>query len=248
MPTMRKSALVLIGVAFTATACTSGGSGDADHPTGSAQRRAAASNVPSRHFSAKVNNPWFPLPPGRTLVYKGVKDGEKTEEYLTVSDTTQKIDGAPCRVVLDRLFSHGALVETTRDYYTQDSQGNVWYFGEDTAELDQHGNMVSTDGTWHAGRSGAKPGIFMTAHPKNGDGGSQEYFKGQAEDHYKVIGVDAKVQVPYRSFEHALETNEWTPLEPGVIDAKYYVKGLGTVKEITVKGGDERNVLVAVHG
>lgn len=244
---IRKFAFALTGVAFAATACTSGAAGHAGRPSADNSSPAAAATAGARHFTSTVDNPWFPLPEGRTLVYQGTKDGQKTKEYLTVSDKVQKIDRAPCRVVLDRLYSRGHLVETTRDYYTQDAKGNVWYFGEDTAELDQHGNMVSTDGTWQAGRSGAKPGVFMTAHPKRGDGGRQEYFKGQAEDHYKVIGTGTRVQVPYKSFHHALKTKEWTPLEPGVVDHKYYVKGLGTVKELTVKGGHEKNVLVAVR-
>ena len=237
---MRKLALTLITAGFAAVACTSGaGSSTSEHPH-------PATTSP-RQFSAAVDNPWFPLPPGRTLVYHGTKDGAKTTEYFTVAHETQKIDGVPCRVVLDRVYAHGKLAEATRDYYTQDGAGNVWYFGEDTAELDPHGNMISTDGTWHTGRDGARPGIFMTAHPKVGDGGRQEYYPGQAEDHYEVIDLHAKASVPYKTFSGALRTKEWTPLEPGVQDNKYYAKGIGTVKEITVKGGQETNVLVEVR-
>ncbi|MFR9676431.1 hypothetical protein [Streptomyces sp. TR02-1] len=195
-----------------------------------------------------MDNRWFPLPPGRTLVYTGVKDGERTKEYLTVSERTRNIDGVRCRVVLDRLYARGNLVGTTRDYYAQDGSGNVWYFGEDTAELDHRGNMVSTDGTWRAGRDGAGPGIFMTAHPAKGDGGRQENLEGRAEDHFEVINTRAEVDVPHRSFGRVLQTKEWTPLEPDVVDHKYFAEGLGTVKEVTVEGGNERNVLVAVRG
>ncbi|MFR9757587.1 hypothetical protein [Streptomyces sp. TR06-5] len=137
--------------------------------------------------------------------------------------------------MLDRLYARGDLVETTRDYYAQDGSGNVWYFGEDTAELDHRGNMVSTDGTWRAGRDGAGPGIFMTAHPAKGDSGRQENLEGRAEDHFEVINTRAEVDVPYRSFGRVLQH-------------KYFAEGLGTVKEVTVEGGNERNVLVAVRG
>jgi hypothetical protein len=43
-----------------------------------------------------------------------------------------------------------------------------------------------------------------------------------------------------------LLTEETTPLEPGVLDNKVYVRGVGTVTELTVKGGSERNQLVSV--
>jgi hypothetical protein len=52
--------------------------------------------------------------------------------------------------------------------------------------------------------------------------------------------------VPWGQSPAALLTKEWTPLEPGVVDHKYYVRGVGTVLEQTVKGGSERNELISV--
>ncbi len=198
-------------------------------------------------FSAQVTNPWFPLRPGTTLVYRGTKDGEPAVEYFTASRQTERIAGVPCRVVLDRLYLSGHLAETTRDYYTQDRHGTVWYYGEDTAELDEHGNLVSTEGTWRAGVDGARPGVFMPARPRVGDSYRQEYYAGHAEDHFRILDLDASVTVPYRHFRHAMMTEEWTPLEPGVLDHKYYVRGIGTVKETSVRGPREQLVLVAVR-
>jgi hypothetical protein len=143
--------------------------------------------------------------------------------------------GAPCAVVDDRLYLAGKLEERTTDWYTQDAHGNVWYFGEDTAELTPSGKVKSTEGSWLAGRNGAKPGIFMPAHPKVGQAFRQEYLKGEAEDHFRVVAFLGP---------SALLTEEWTPLEPGVLDHKLYVRGTGTVLERTVKGGDELNELV----
>src|SRR5204863_4977934 len=154
---------------------------------------------------------------------------------------TTLIDGARCVDVSDVLYVRGRLFERTTDWYTQDPDGNVWYFGENTAELDRGGHVTSTEGTWRAGVDGATPGIFMPAHPKVGQSGRQEYYKGQAEDYFRVLSTRAAVKVRYTSSRHALLTKEWTPLEPGVIDHKYYVRGIGVVLEQTVKGGDERN-------
>jgi hypothetical protein len=196
-------------------------------------------------FSANVTNPWFPLRPGSVYHYRGIKDGEPSREVMTVTHGTRTIDGAHCAVVSDLLYLRGRLEERTRDYYTQDADGNVWYFGEDTAELDANGRVKTREGTWQAGVDKAKPGIFMYAHPRIGQSARQEFLKGQAEDHFEVLGRGATATVPFKRFDGAMLTREWTPLEPGVIDHKYYIRGIGTVLEQTVKGGDERNALVS---
>jgi hypothetical protein len=196
-------------------------------------------------FSARVDNPWYPLTPGSIYVYQGVKDGEPSREVMTVTRRKKVIDGAPCVVIQDLLYLRGRLEERTTDWYSQDAKGNVWYFGENTAELDKNGKVKSTAGSWTAGVAGARAGIFMFAHPTPGRWARQEYYKGQAEDHFKVLSLRVSVAVPYISTTHALLTREWTPLEPGVIDHKYYVRGIGTVLEQTAKGPTERNELVS---
>ena len=198
---------------------------------------AVAATPPPPQFSAMVDNPWFPLTPGTVYVYRGVRDGKPSRDVVTVTHRVVRIQGVPCVSVEDRLYLRGRLEERTTDWYVQDRKGNVWYFGEDTAELDEHGKVVTTEGTWRAGRAGARPGIYMPAHPIVGQTGRQEYLKGHAEDHFRVIGV----------FGHnAVLTEETTPLEPGTVDHKLYVRGVGTVLEQTERGGDERNELVAM--
>ena len=198
-------------------------------------------------FSPHVTNAWFPLPVGRTLLYRGEKDGKASRDVVHVTRATKTIAGAKCVAVSDRLYTGRHLAERTTDWYTQDGRGNVWYYGEDTAELDAHGKVTSREGTWQAGRNGAKPGIFMPAHPKVGDAFRQEWYKGHAEDFFRILSLRTSVRTPYAASSRALLTKETTPLEPGVVDHKYYVRGLGTVLEQTVKGGSERNVLVAVR-
>jgi len=198
-------------------------------------------------FVARVDNPWFPLIPGTTFVYRGDKDGEPSRELLTVTSLTKMIQGVRCTAVHDRLFLSGRLEERTTDWYAQDVKGNVWYFGEDTAELDRRGHVTSREGSWQAGVDAARAGIYMSAEPKVGQSFRQEFYAGHADDHFRVVSLAATVRVPYTTSKAALLTEEWTPLEPGVIDHKLYVRGIGTVKEQTVKGGRELNVLVAVR-
>jgi hypothetical protein len=157
------------------------------------------------------------------------------------------IDGVRCTVLEDRLYLRGRLAERTTDWYAQDRAGTVWYFGEQTAELDAKGHVSSTEGTWQAGAHGAKAGIYMPAHPRVGETLSQEVYPGHAEDRFRVLSLRAAVSTPAARSRGALLTKEWTPLEPGVVDHKLYVRGIGLVKEATVKGGTERLTLVSVR-
>ncbi|MFL5981137.1 MAG: hypothetical protein ACJ74R_05460 [Gaiellaceae bacterium] len=190
-------------------------------------------------FVSGVNNPWFPLEPGTTFVYTGRKDGERGRDVVTVTARTKQIRGVECIAVEDRLYAGGQLAERTTDWYAQDARGNVWYFGEATAELDKAGRVTSREGSWLAGIDGARAGIFMPAHPKPGTSFRQEYYKGQAEDHFQVLSVAANVITPYTASPRALLTKEWTPLEPDTLDHKLYVRGIGLVREETIRGGDE---------
>ncbi|MEY2425983.1 MAG: hypothetical protein QOI61_1555 [Actinomycetota bacterium] len=199
-------------------------------------------------YTANITNPYFPLVPGRTLVYKGTKDDKAALDYFTTTHQVVQINGKPTRLVLDRLFLDGKLAETTADYYTQDPDGNVRYMGEDTASIDENGNMevFGTDGTWHANEFGAIAGTFMPTTPEVGASYRQEYLPDHAEDHFQILDLSASVTVPYGSYSDALKTKEWTPLEPDVLDNKYYVKGIGMVKEIAVKGPAEQLSLIAI--
>jgi hypothetical protein len=191
---------------------------------------------PASSFSARVDNVWFPLRPGSRYVYTGVKDAKQSRDVVLVTHRTRRIQGVPCVAVSDRLYLRGRLEERTTDWYSQDAKGNVWYFGENTAELDARGHVTSTEGTWTAGVNGARPGIYMTAQPRLGQSWEQEYYKGHAQDQFKVIGVFGT---------NAVLTQETTPLEPGTVDHKLYVRGIGTVLEQTEKGPNERNELVS---
>jgi len=164
-----------------------------------------------------------------------------------VTRTTRTIEGVRATAVSDRLFIEGRLEQRTTDWYAQDRAGNVWYLGEATEELDRAGHVTNREGTWLAGMHGAKPGIYMPAHPAVGATGRQEFLKGRAEDHFRVVALGVPVSTPGAASERALLTEEWTPLEPGVLDHKFYVRGIGTVLEQTVRGGVERNTLVSMR-
>jgi hypothetical protein len=197
----------------------------------------ASAHAAQPAFVRNVTNPWFPLEPGTVFVYTGEKDGIHGRELVTVTHNTKVIRGVRCIAVADRLYLRGHLAERTTDWYAQDAQGTVWYFGEDTAELNAAGKVTSREGTWQAGVDGARAGIFMPARPHVGQSFRQEYLKGHAEDHFQVIRLSRR----------SLLTKEWTPLEPDTLDHKLYRRGTGLVTEETVKGGNERWTLTDVR-
>jgi hypothetical protein len=211
------------------------GPGPAYHPT-----------IRPSDFSPDVTNSWFPLPVGRTYVYTGTKDGKRALDIVVPSPRTRVVGGVRARVVEDRLYLDGVLAERTSDYYAQDRCGNVWYFGEDTAELDRHGHVVTTEGSWHSGVDGAQPGVFMQAAPQLGRRFRQEWLAGQAEDTFAVVDLAAHVSVPFGTFGSALRTREHSALEPAVVDAKYYVAGVGEVFEGSLSGPREVLRLVEI--
>ena len=196
-------------------------------------------------FVSTVDNPYFPLKPGSKWRYKGNKEGTRMTDVVRATHRTKTILGVKTTVVHDVVRMHGRREEVTNDFYAQDRQGNVWYFGEATKELDRHGNTTSTEGSFKAGVDGARAGLFIPGNPKVGDTARQEFYQGHAEDHFKVLDRKAHVSVPFVSTHHALRTKEWTPLEPNVVDNKYYVRGVGTVREVAVKGPVERLELVS---
>src|SRR4051794_22612730 len=180
-------------------------------------------------------NPWFPLTPGTTYVYRGHDGADKVRDVFTITHRTRVIQGVRCKVIRDRLYASGRLAERTTDYYAEDARGTVRYYGEDTAELDRHGHVTSREGSWRAGRDGARAGIFMPADPRVGEHHFQERYPGHAEDQFRVVS---------RRGRH-LETREWTRLEPGVRDRKVYRRGVGQDSEDSIKGGDQHLKLVA---
>ncbi len=197
-------------------------------------------------FVAQINNQYLPMSPGTTFIYDGESEDGKEEIEVNVTHETKEILGVTCVVVRDRVWIDGELVEDTFDWFAQDKDGNVWYFGEDSKEY-EGGKVVSTEGSWEAGVDGAKPGIIMKGNPQVGDAYRQEYYEDEAEDMAEVLSLNESISVPYGSFENCLKTQEWTPLEPDVVENKYYAPGVGVVLEVAVEGESERVELVEVR-
>lgn len=191
-------------------------------------------------FVADVDNPLYPLVPGTKFVYE---NGDETVE-VTVTANKKTILGVSCTEVHDVASVAGEVIEDTLDWFAQDQDGAVWYFGEDTKEM-SGGMVTSTHGSWEAGVDGAKPGIVVPAAPKVGDTYRQEYYACEAEDMGEVLALDATAMVKAGSYTGCLKTHDFTPLEPDINEEKYYCPGVGLVLSVDVVTG-EREELASV--
>ena len=199
------------------------------------------------NFVRGVDNRYFPLRPGTTYTYRSVSKNGVETNTVEVTRNTKAILGVTTIVVHDAVFiEDGSLAEDTFDWYAQDRQGNVWYFGEDTKTYD-HGTLVTTVGSWEAGRNDARPGIIMLGDPRAGDMYKQEDSPAVVEDMGRVVSLTESVSVSAGSFANCLETTEWTPIEPGNRAHKFFAPGVGTVLEESSRQGGERVELISVR-
>ena len=192
-------------------------------------------------FVGGVDNPFFPMIRGAVFEFDGAEHVE-----VEVLPDRKVILGVTVTVVRDRVYEDGELIEDTLDWYAQDLHGNVWYFGEQTAEY-ENGEVTSTAGSWEAGVDGALPGIVMLAEPRTGDVYRQEFYEGEAEDVAAIVAVEGTIAVDAGAWEGSdvLVTEEWTPLEPDVRERKTYARGFGVVEIRTIEGGDDVTTLTS---
>jgi hypothetical protein len=200
---------------------------------------------PSR-FSTRIDNPWWPMRPGSRWVYRETApDGTRQRVVVTVTNRTRLIaNGVRARVVRDVVTADGKPVEKTDDWYAQSRAGNIWYFGEHTTEF-ENGKPISTEGSFEAGVDGAEAGVIMPAKPRVGLRYRQEYYAGQAEDKAEIFGRGVQVEVPFGHFRGVLMTKDENPLEPDILEFKFYARGVGPVLSLDVSGGADREELVS---
>ncbi len=240
-----KILFVLLLISLLVAAC----SGRAAPPSTSAPLAPEpyAPVIDPANFVGVVDNPYMPLIPGITFIYEGRTEKGDEHVEVTVQSDTKTIMGINCVVVLDTVTVDGQLEEQTWDWYAQDKQGNVWYFGEDSKEY-KDGQASSTKGSWEAGVDGALPGIVMQAQPTVGQTYRQEYYKGEAEDWASVLSLTESVSIPFGSYSDVLMTNEWAGLDnPPIYEHKYYAKDMGFIMTKYVEGGFELKLIELRH-
>jgi hypothetical protein len=212
-----------------------GGSAKSSLPQGS-----EPANLDAADFVPTIDHAYWPMKPGSRWVYR---EGPQ-RVVVTVTNRKRAVQGISATVVHDVVTEDGELVEDTWDWYAQDRDGNLWYLGEQTREL-EHGKVKSTKGSWEAGVGGAEAGILLPAKPEVGMAYRQEYLKGEAEDRGEILSVDEKAEVPFGAFDGVLMTKDYTPLEPSLLEHKFYARGVGPVLVVAVSGGSDREELLS---
>jgi hypothetical protein len=243
--------MIRVTVAALVTVATAGVLAISTHgatSAGAAKPSAYEPQLDPKDFSIVVDNRYFPLPVGRTWVYRGVRDGQTQIDRVTVTSKTKLVaEGITARVVRDVATHKGKLLEKTADWYAQDKQGNVWYVGEDTTAYLPNG-QTDKSGSWEAGVNDAEPGIIMLANPQIPDAYRQEFLNGEAEDTAWIINRGGKVSAPIGTFRPALRTVEFARIEPDVVDQKVYAPGIGIVTETALTGPQEVSNLIRMTG
>lgn len=185
-------------------------------------------------------NSYLPLVPGARWVLEG--DGETIT--VVVTDKTKLIEGVTCRVVNDVVQEDGVVREDTDDWFAQHVNGDVWYCGEEVKDFEsfegdepEEPELVAIDGSFKIGREGAKPGILIRANPQVGEAYRQEFHVGNAEDVVEVLSITGTESAPAASCNNTcLVTRDFTPLDPGSEENKYYAPGVGLIVEVDNEG------------
>ena len=196
-------------------------------------------------FTTEIDNPYWPMKPGTRWTYREIdEEGAELKVVVVVTTETKEIaNGITARVVRDVVTEDGELVEDTKDWYAQDSEGNIWYLGEETAEF-ENGKLATRAGSFEAGVDGALPGIIMPGDPQVGMKYRQEYYEGEAEDNGEILSLNEMAEVPFGQFDDVLLTKDTITIEPDVLEYKLYARGVGPVLVFGVSGGGGREELL----
>jgi hypothetical protein len=240
----RTTALSVLAV----LAATAGAAGASTEGSARIPRGGETVNLDPADFTTRITNPYWPMRPGSRWVYRETdSEGARQRVVVTVTRKTKLIaNGITARVVHDAVTEAGKPVEITDDWYAQDRAGNIWYLGEATTEY-ENGRPVSTHGSFEAGVDGAQPGVIMPAHPRRGQRYREEHYPGQAEDRASIVSLREQAEVPAGHYRPALMTRNVNPLEPKVLEFKFYARGVGPVLAVGVSGGSDREELVRYH-
>lgn len=247
---VKRRTVMIVGmlplVALSACGDDGSDSGSSESASSGLPQGSESVELDPAEFTAEIDNPYWPMSVGSRWVYSETdSEGAEQRVVVTVTDRTKEIaNGIEARVVHDAVTEDGVPTEVTDDWYAQDAEGNLWYMGEDTTEY-ENGKPASTSGSFEAGVDGAQPGIIMPADPEVGQTYRQEYYEGEAEDEGAIVKVDAQAEVPFGHFAPVVMTQDTNPLEPKVLEFKFYAEGVGPVLADSVSGGSDREELLS---
>ncbi len=178
-------------------------------------------------FSLDITNPYLPFTVGDQIVLKGTEDGEIIRLRITVLDETETVAGIDTRVVEEREWEEGELIEVSRNFFVQAHDGTVCYYGEDV-DIYEDGEIVSHEGAWRAGAIGNKPGIIMPGSPSIGQIYLQEFAPGIAQDTAEITKMGNTITVPAGTFNDTITMIDTNPFDCEQ-DKKHYARDVGLI-------------------
>ena len=186
-------------------------------------------------FASSGENSYFVLEPGYQVILRGQEDGEELELVMRVLNETKVVDGVETRVVEEKEYEGGSLVEVSRNYFALcKPTNNAIYFGEDV-DMYEDGEIVSHEGAWLAGENGSKAGMIMPGNVEVGFKYYQEIAPGVAEDRAEIMSVNDTLDTPSGTFKQVLKTEETNPLKQSEKEFKFYAPGIGLIQDEAIK-------------
>jgi len=187
--------------------------------------------VDEADLASTGRNRFMILEPGYFQIFEGKEEGKEVKIHITVLAETKKFGAVECRVLEDRVWEDGQLVEVARDYVAISRKtSDVYYFGEDVDNY-KGGKLANHDGSWLDGEKGAKFGLLTPGTPLLGARFYQELAPNVGMDRIEIVSLSEVVETPAGKFEHCMKTEETSPLEPGMTDYKLFAPGIGCVQE-----------------
>ena len=175
-----------------------------------------------------IDNEFFPLTPGTTLVLEGTEDGELINVTIDVTSDTEPVGTVNTVVVTETETIDGELAEISRNYYAQSDTGAVCYFGE-AVDNYEDGVVANNDGSWRADDAGNAPGIIMPATPAVGDIYNNEAAPGVAEDMSEIIALGEAISTTGGDFTDTVSAEDCNPLDREEPELKVYAIDTGIV-------------------
>ena len=179
-----------------------------------------------RKFSSKGQNRFFSLQPGHRIVI----ESKSEKVIITVLNETKKIGSVVTRIIEEREFEDGELVEVSRNFFAIcKATSDVFYFGEEVDDY-KDGKIVDHGGAWQADNKDSKAGIIMPGTALLGARHYQEIAP-NAMDRAEIIADNVTMKTPAGTFKNCIRVKETSPLEPGAICYKTYAPGIGLIQD-----------------
>lgn len=213
----RRNAVLAVLAVLLATGC--GTASDPSPPTGVDGLQIPTPSVDPDDFVTGIDNPWLPLQVGARWEYDVA--GERPGTRTVTTHEGPDIEGVATTAVETVTTAEGGRATEVSDFYAQDEEGNVWWFGR--------------LGEWQAGEDGARAGLVMAATPRVGDGYREAYAAGVVERRAEVVDRGDSREVPQGEYGDLLTIDTASPLT-GVVERAYYAEGVGPVLLETVEG------------